>query len=174
MKQLLELICTRVRLGVMFSLSPTAASSISAILRYLCVRLFNVPLLLLFPLSALALQGGALLAAGRIAAVAVQLIPVVVVLAAVINAPLPLPSPRCAGGCHIARPLMHCCHCSNKGVGAATPKGVRNVGLGDGQRGWGHVATLVVAAEVPLPRRSPCLSLPGHPKGVVFPHHRHN
>jgi hypothetical protein len=51
-----------------------------------------VPLLLLLPPSALALQGGALLAAGHIAATAVQLIPIVVILPAVINAPL-LPPP---------------------------------------------------------------------------------
>jgi hypothetical protein len=82
-----------VRLGVVFSSLPTAASLISAILHYLCVCLFDVPLLLFLPLSAHALQGGALLAAGRIAAAAVQLIPVIVVLASVINAPLPLPSP---------------------------------------------------------------------------------
>jgi hypothetical protein len=68
---------------------------VSAILRYLCVCLFGVPLLLLLPPSALALQGGALLATSRIAPAAVQLIPVVVVLAAVINAPLPLPAPAC-------------------------------------------------------------------------------
>jgi hypothetical protein len=81
------------RLGVVSSMSPTAALSISAIICYLCVRLFVVPLLLLLPQSAPALQGGALLAASRIAAANVQLIPVVVVLAAVINAPLSLPSP---------------------------------------------------------------------------------
>ncbi len=93
MKQLLELIYTGVRLSGMFSLSPTAASLISTILHYLCVCLFDIPLLLLLPPSALALQGGALLATGGIAAAAVQLIPVVVALAAVIDAPLPLPSP---------------------------------------------------------------------------------
>jgi hypothetical protein len=76
----------------MFSSLPAPALSISAILCYLCVRLFDVPLLLLLPLSALVLQGDVLRAAGRIAAAAVQLIPVVVVLAAVIDAPLPLPS----------------------------------------------------------------------------------
>ncbi len=86
MKQLLELIYTGVMLGVVFSSSLTAASSISAILRYLCIRSFDVPLLLLLPPSALALQGGALLAAGRIATATAQLVPVVVILAAVINA----------------------------------------------------------------------------------------
>ncbi len=89
MRQLLELIYMGVRLGGMFSLSPTAALLISAILRYLCIRSFDVPLLLLLPPSALVLQGGALLAAGCIATAAVQLIPVVVVLAAIIDAPLP-------------------------------------------------------------------------------------
>jgi hypothetical protein len=97
-----------VRQGVMFSLSPTAASSISTILHYLCVCLFDVPLLLLLPPPALALQGGALLAASRIAAAAVQLVPVVVVLAAVIDAPLPLPPPWRAGSRHIACPWTHC------------------------------------------------------------------
>ncbi len=82
-----------VRQGVMFSLLPTAALLISAVLRYLWVCLFNVPLLLLLPLPALALQGSALLAACRIAAAAVQLVPIIVVLAAVINAPLLLPPP---------------------------------------------------------------------------------
>jgi hypothetical protein len=109
MKRLLELIYmgVRVRQGVMFSLSPTAALLISAVLRYLCVCLFDVPLLLLLPLPALALQGGALLAASRIAAAAVQLVLVVVVLAAVIDAPLPLPPPRRAGSRHIARSWTH-------------------------------------------------------------------
>jgi hypothetical protein len=93
MKQLLELIYMGLRLGVMFSLTLMAALSISAIIRYLCVCLFDVPLLLLLLPSALALQGGALLATSRIAATAVQLVPVVVVLAAVINTPLPLPPP---------------------------------------------------------------------------------
>jgi hypothetical protein len=82
-----------VRLGVVFSLSPTAASLISAILHYLCVRSCDVPLLLLLPPSALALQGGALHVASHIASAAVQLIPVVVVLAAVLDAPRPLPPP---------------------------------------------------------------------------------
>jgi hypothetical protein len=97
MKQLLELIYTGLRLDVVFSLLPMAASLISAILRYLCVRSFDVPLLLLLPPSALALQGGAHLATGHIAAAAIQLIPVIVVLAAVIDTPLPLlpPPPRC-------------------------------------------------------------------------------
>jgi hypothetical protein len=85
MKELLELIYIGVRLDVMFSLLPTATSSISAILRYLSVCLFNVAPLLLLPLSVLARQGGALLAASRIAAAAV--------LAAVIDAPLLLPLP---------------------------------------------------------------------------------
>ncbi len=93
MKQLLELIYMGVRQGVMFSLSPTAALLISAIICYLCVCLFDVPLLLLLPPPALALQEGALLAASCIAATAVQLMPVVVVLAAVIDANLPLPPP---------------------------------------------------------------------------------
>jgi hypothetical protein len=77
----------------MFSLSPAAASLISAILRYLCVCLFDIPLLLFLPPSALVLQGGALLAASHIAAAAVQLVPIVVVLTAVIDTPLPLPPP---------------------------------------------------------------------------------
>jgi hypothetical protein len=93
MKQLLELIYTGVRLGIMFSLSLMAAMLISAIHHHLCVCLFDVPLLLLLPPSALALQGGALLAAGRIAVAADQLIPIVVVLATVIDAPLLLPPP---------------------------------------------------------------------------------
>ncbi len=93
MKQLLELIYTEVRLGVVFSLLLMAALLISAILCYLCARSFGVPLFLLLPLSALAFQGGALLAADRIAAAAVQLIPVVAVLAAAINAHLLLPPP---------------------------------------------------------------------------------
>jgi hypothetical protein len=93
MKQFLELIYMGVRQGVMFSLSPSAASLISAVLCYFCVCLFDVPLFLLFPLPALVLQGGALLAASHIAAAAVQLVPAVVVLAAVINAPLPPPPP---------------------------------------------------------------------------------
>jgi hypothetical protein len=80
-----------VRLGVVFSLSPMAALSISSILPYLHVCLFDAPLLLLLPLSALALHQGSLRAASRIApAAGVQLIPIVVVLAAVIDAPLPL------------------------------------------------------------------------------------
>ncbi len=93
MKRLLELIYMGVRQGVMFSLSPMAAWSISAILRYLCVCLFDVPLLLLLPPPAVVLQGGALLATSCIAAAAVQLVPVVVVLTAVIDAPLLLPPP---------------------------------------------------------------------------------
>jgi hypothetical protein len=98
-----------VRLGGIFSLSPAPASSISTILRYLCVRSFDVPLLLHLPPSALAPQGGALLAAGRIAAAAVQLIPAVVVLAAVISAPLLLPLPPWrAGGRRITHPRTHC------------------------------------------------------------------
>jgi hypothetical protein len=93
----------------MFSLPPAPALLISAILCYLCVHLVDTPLLLRLPPSALALQGGALLASGRIAAAAVQLIPIVVVLAAIINAPLPLPPPPWhAGGRHIAHRRMHC------------------------------------------------------------------
>jgi hypothetical protein len=83
-----------------------AVLSISAILHYIHVRLFNIPLLLLLPPSALALQKGALLAASHIATAAVQLIPVVVILAAVIDAPLLLPPPWHAGGLRIARPLL--------------------------------------------------------------------
>jgi hypothetical protein len=93
MKQLLELIYMGVRQGVVFSLSPTAASLISVVLCYLYVCLFDVPLLLLLPPPALLLQGDALLAISRIAAAVVQLVPVIAVLAAVINAPLPLPPP---------------------------------------------------------------------------------
>jgi hypothetical protein len=71
MKQLLELIYMGARLGVMFSLLPMAALSISTIFRYLCVCSFDVPLLLLLSPAALVLQGGALRAASRIAAAAV-------------------------------------------------------------------------------------------------------
>jgi hypothetical protein len=108
MKQLLDLIYMGMRLFGVFSLSPTAASLISAILHYLCICLFDVPLLLLFPLSALVLQGSALLATSSIAAAAVQLIPVVVVLAAIIDAPLGLPPPPPhADSRRIACPQMH-------------------------------------------------------------------
>ncbi len=81
------------RLGGVSSSSLAPALLISAILCYRCVRSFNVPLRLLCLPSALVLQGGALLAAKRIAPPAVQLIPIVVVLSAIINAPLPLPPP---------------------------------------------------------------------------------
>ncbi len=87
---------------MLFSLLPTAALWISTILCYLCLRLFDVPLLLLCPLSALALHVVALLAASRIAATAVQLIPIAVVFATVLDAPLLLPPPA---GCW---QLPHC------------------------------------------------------------------
>jgi hypothetical protein len=81
---------------------------ISVISCYLCLCLFDVPLLLLLSPSALALQEGALLAAGCFAAAAVQLIPIVVVLATVIDAPLPLTPPGRAVGLCIARLRTHC------------------------------------------------------------------
>jgi hypothetical protein len=37
---------------------------------------------------------------------------------------------------HHPSPRMHSLHHSNKGGRAATPKGVRNMGLGNGCRGW--------------------------------------
>ncbi len=55
--------------------------------------LFDVPLLLLLFPSALVLQGGSPLAASCIATATVQLIPIVVVLAAFIDASLSLPPP---------------------------------------------------------------------------------
>jgi hypothetical protein len=71
MKQLLELIYMGMRLGGVISLLLTGALSIFAIPLYLCVRSFDVHLLLLLPPSALVLQGGALLTAGCISAAAV-------------------------------------------------------------------------------------------------------
>ncbi len=57
MNCLLDFIYMGVRLGGVFSLLLEPALLVSAILCYLCVHLFDVPLLLLLPLSALALQG---------------------------------------------------------------------------------------------------------------------
>jgi hypothetical protein len=177
MKQLLELIYMGVRQGVMFSLSPTAALLISAILRYLCVCLFDIPLLLLLPPPAFALQESALLAASRIAAAAVQLVPIVVVLAAVIDAPLPLPTPGALAVATLPIPGRILNIVATRGLVPPPPRERAMWTWVMGKEGGNVRPHRLLPQRYPYrgaPLASPRLSLPGHPKGVIFPHHRRN
>ena len=140
-----------VRQGVMFSLSPTAASSSppsSVIFVYACsTSLFFC----FFPRQPLRFKGVPSLPPAALPPPLSNSSP------SLLSLPLSLTLPFCsplrrAGGCHIARPWTHRQHRSNKGVGAATPKGACNVGLGDGQRGWQCAATC--ATLTPNPRLS--------------------
>jgi hypothetical protein len=166
-----------VRQGVMFSLLPMAASLISAVLRYLCVCLFDVPLLLLLPAPALALQGVALLAASHIAAVAVQLVPVVVVLAAVIDAPLPLPPPPAPAVATLPIPGRIVNIVATRGLVPPPPRERAMWAWVMGKEGGNVRPHQLLLQRYPYrgaPLASPCLSSPGHPKDVIFPHRRCN
>ncbi len=177
MKQLLELIFKGVRQGVMFSLSPMAASLISAVLRYLCVCLFNVPLLLLLPLPALALQGGAFLATGRIAAAAVQLVPIVVVLATVIDAPLPLTPPGALAVATLPVPGCSVNIVATRGSVPLPPRERPMWAWVMGKEGGNVRPHQLSPQRYPYrgaPLASLCISSPDHPKGVMFPHRRPN
>ncbi len=161
----------------MFSLSSTAASLISAVLRYLCVCLFDVPLLLLLPPPALVLQGGALLAASCIAVAAVQLVPVVVVLAAVIDAPLPLPPPGVLAVATLPVPGRIVNIVATRGLVPPPPREHAMWAWVMGEEGgnvWPHRLSPQRYPYRSAPLASPRLSLPGHPKGVIFLHCRRN
>jgi hypothetical protein len=173
MKQLLELIYTGVRLGVLFSLLPTTALLISAILCYLCLCLFDVPLLLLLPPSALAPQGGAFLATGHIAATTVQLIPVVVVLAAVIDAPLLPPPPGALAVATSPVPGHIIDIVATRGSVPPPPREHAMWAWAMGREGGNVRPHWLLPQRYPCcgtPLASPYLSLPGHPQGVFFPH----
>jgi hypothetical protein len=177
MKRLLELIYMGVRLGGMFSLVPMAASLISAVLRHLCVCLFDVPLLLILPPPAFALQGGALLAARHIAATAVQLVPIVVVLATVINAPLPLPPPGALAVATLPIPGRIVNIVATRGLVPSPPRERAMWAWVMGKEGGNVRPHRLLLQRYPYrgaPLASPCLSLPGHPKGVIVPHCRRN
>ncbi len=161
----------------MFSLLPTAASLISAVFRYLCVCLFDVPLLLLLPPPALALQGAALLAASPIATAAVQLVPIVVVLAAVINAPLPLPPPGALAVPTLPVPGRIVNIVATRGSVLPPPRERAMWAWVMGKEGgnvWPHWLSPQRYPYHGAPLASPCLSSPGHPKGVIFLHRCHN
>ncbi len=159
----------------MFSLLLTSALLISVILRYLGVCLFHVPLLLLLPPPALELQGGALLAASRIAAAAVQLVPVVVVLAAVVDAPLLLPPPSMLATLPVPGCIVNIL--ATRGLVPPPPRECAMWAWVMGKEGGNmrpHRLSLQKYPYRGAPLASPCLSLPGRPKGVIFPHRRRN
>jgi hypothetical protein len=143
------------------------------ILCYLCACLFDVPLFLLLPPSALALQEGALLAASRIAAAAVQLISIVVILAAVINAPLLLPPPGALAVATLPVPGCIVHMVATRGLVPPPPRECAMWAWVMGKEG-GNVRPHRLSPQMyPYrgpPFASPRLSLPGHPKGVIFPH----
>ncbi len=161
----------------MFSLSPMATLLISAVLRYLCVCLFDVPLLLLLPPPAFALQGGALLAASRIAAAAVQLVPVVVVLATVIDAPLPLPPPGALAVATLPIPGRIVNIVATRRLVPPPPREHAMWAWVMGEEGGNMRPHRLSPQRYPYrgaPLASPRLSSPGHPRGVIFPHRRRN
>jgi hypothetical protein len=104
MKLLLELIYTGVRLGVMFSLSPTAALSISAILHYLCVRSFDNLFFCFFPRQPLRFKGVPSLPPAALPPPLSNSSPLLLSSPQSSMLPFRSPPPWRAGGCHNSHP----------------------------------------------------------------------
>jgi hypothetical protein len=177
MKQLLELIYTGVRLGVVFSLSPMAASLISAILHYLCVRSFDNLFFCFFPRQPLHFKGVPSLPPAALPPPLSNSSPLLSSSPQSSTLPFRSLPPRRAGGCHISCPGHIVDIVATSGLVPPPPMERATWAWVMGEEGGNVLPHRLLLQRYPCrgtPLASPCLSLPGHPKGVVFLHHRRN